>query len=69
MRDRNLTPSQMVGLQEKWSRVVTALSARDREIVKLRIQGRHFPAIAEKVGVCESTAKRVMDRVLEQLKS
>jgi RNA polymerase sigma factor (sigma-70 family) len=69
IRDRNLTPSQVVGLHEKWTRVVNSLSQRDRTIVRLRIQGCKFPEIAEKVGVCESTAKRVMDRVLEQLKS
>lgn len=69
IRDRNLTPSQVVGLREKWIRVVNSLSQRDRIIVRLRIQGSKFSEIAETVGVCESTAKRVMDRVLEQLNS
>ena len=69
LTDQDPTPSQLVGLKERWAGVIGALSPRDRMIVRLRIQGLKFSDIAERADVCESTAKRVMDRVFEELQS
>lgn len=69
LNDQSPTPSQLIGLKERWASVINALSPRDQMIVRLRIQGLKFSDIAARADVCESTAKRVMDRVFEDLQS
>jgi RNA polymerase sigma factor (sigma-70 family) len=67
--DRNLSPSQMAGVHEKWRHLIEQLSERDQKILKLRMRGETYAGIAQMLGIHSATAKRVLDRIIEQLRT
>ena len=69
LMDRNLSPSQIAGAREKWQALIGALPPRDRAILKMRIQGKTYSDIADALSICSNTAKRVLDKIIEELRA
>jgi RNA polymerase sigma factor (sigma-70 family) len=63
------SPSQLVGLREKWTALVDNLDSRDRKILHLRFLGKTYPEIAEQLEVSEWVVRRVVERIIQQLRS
>jgi RNA polymerase sigma-70 factor (ECF subfamily) len=61
------TPIEHVSVREQWQHLLSHASERDRQIVELRIQGCSFGEISQQVQVGEMTARRVVERFVEQL--
>ena len=64
---RDPTPSQFASLREQWGQILRAASERDREILRLRLQGRTFETIAAQLEINQATARRAIQRLIEQL--
>jgi hypothetical protein len=47
--------------------MLSCASQRDRQIVELRMKGCSFGVISQKLDVAEMTARRVVERFVEQL--
>jgi RNA polymerase sigma factor (sigma-70 family) len=67
--DRDLSPSQMAGVREKWQALSASLSPRDRDILRLRIKDHTYTEIAQALGISSSTVRRVLDRIIDQLQA
>ena len=61
------TPIEHVSVGEQWQHLLSRASERDRQIVELRMKGCSFGEISEQVQVGEMTARRVVERFVEQL--
>lgn len=61
------TPIEHVSVREQWQHLLSRASERDRQIVELRMKGCSFDDISQQVGVGEMTARRVVERFVEQL--
>lgn len=59
-------PSEWAVAREQWEQLVAGESEQSRRILQLRMAGVTFDEIAEKLGINERTARRVMDRLLEK---
>jgi RNA polymerase sigma factor (sigma-70 family) len=64
---RDPTPSTSASLRERWNLVLASSSERDRRILQLRLKGCTFDVISVKLQVNEATARRAMQRLIEQL--
>jgi RNA polymerase sigma factor (sigma-70 family) len=64
---RDLSPSTSANLRERWSQILSKLSDRDRKIFQLRLEGRTFDEISEKLEINQATARRAIQRLIEQL--
>jgi len=64
---RDLSPSTTANLRERWSHILSKLSDRDRKIFQLRLEGRTFDEISEKLEINQATARRAIQRLIEQL--
>jgi RNA polymerase sigma factor (sigma-70 family) len=70
-RDRGLcskdaTPSTMASLRERWQATIQGASERDRQIMELRLRKYTFLEISTMLSIHEQTARRVVDRLVEQ---
>jgi DNA-directed RNA polymerase specialized sigma24 family protein len=61
------TPIEHVSVREHWQHMLSCASQRDRQIVELRMKGCSFGVISQKLDVAEMTARRVVERFVEQL--
>jgi len=61
------TPSEYASLRERWNKILADASARDRQILQLRLEGKTFHAISEKLQINQATARRAIYRLIEQL--
>jgi RNA polymerase sigma-70 factor (ECF subfamily) len=61
------TPIEHVSVREQWQHILSCASERDRQIIEMRIKGCSFGDISQEVQVGEMTARRVVERVVEQL--
>ena len=68
LTDRSMSPSQIVSTRERWQLLVASLSHRDREILNLRIAGQTYQQIASALSISGDTAKRVVDRIILQVR-
>jgi RNA polymerase sigma factor (sigma-70 family) len=73
-RDRALhskepTPSTMASLRERWQATIQGVSERDRHIVELRLRKHTFLEISTMLSIHEQTARRVVEKLVEQLAS
>src|SRR4029079_619270 len=64
---RDLSPSTSANLRERWNQILSTLSDRDRKIVQLRLEGRTFDEISETLEINQATARRAIQRLIEQL--
>jgi len=64
---RELSPSTSANLRERWTQIVSKLSDRDRKIFQLRLEGRTIDEISEKLEINQATARRAIQRLIEQL--
>jgi RNA polymerase sigma factor (sigma-70 family) len=62
------TPSQLASVRERWRLALESASARDREILKLRIRGGTYQSISGVVGVSVSTVRRALDDLIADLR-
>jgi RNA polymerase sigma factor (sigma-70 family) len=61
------TPSQFASVRERWTRIVAAASDRDRRILQMRFDGNSFDRISAKLEINQATARRAIQRLVEQL--
>lgn len=66
--DRELSPSQTASLRERWQALVEGLSTRDRNVLRLRMNGKTYSEIGDTVGIGVSTVKDVLDKIVAQLR-
>jgi RNA polymerase sigma factor (sigma-70 family) len=64
--DNSPRPSEWAVAREQWEHLVAGESEQSRRVLELRMAGVTFDEIAEKLGISERTARRVMDRLLEK---
>lgn len=64
---RDPSPSQFASMREKWNQALANASPRDRQILNMRLQGQTFDAISETLEINQATARRAMQRLIEQL--
>lgn len=64
---REPTPSEAVMLLEVMDGIMKELSARDRRIFELSLQGENSERISADVGCSERTVERVLERIRQQL--
>jgi RNA polymerase sigma factor (sigma-70 family) len=64
---RDLSPSTSANLRERWNQILSTLSDRDRKIFQLRLEGRTFDEISQKLEINQATARRAIQRLIEQL--
>lgn len=64
---RDPTPSTSASLRERWNEILSNASERDRQILRLRLQGCTFNVVSSKLQVNEGTARRAIQRLIEQL--
>jgi DNA-directed RNA polymerase specialized sigma24 family protein len=64
---RDCTPSTLVSVREQWTQILSKASNRDQRIVRMRTEGRTFEEISVEVQVSAMTARRAIERLVEQL--
>ncbi len=60
------TPSTSASLRERWYQILSNSSERDRQILQLRLRGCTFEVISEQLQINEATARRSIQRLIEQ---
>ena len=70
METRTTTPitAVMVLLEEKLRQTVGRLSARQRQVVQERLQGRTLQEIAKQMGVSHQAVSRLLARAAEAMR-
>src|SRR5688572_1638729 len=61
------TPSKLVSVSERWERIVQSASERDKQILRMKLQGLNFDQISFEVRVSAMTARRAIERMVGQL--
>jgi RNA polymerase sigma factor (sigma-70 family) len=64
---RDPSPSQYASVRERWNQVLLNCTPREREILQLRLQGATFDDIGEKLSINQATARRAIQRLIDQL--
>jgi RNA polymerase sigma factor (sigma-70 family) len=64
---RDPTPSKLIAVRERWDSLIAAASDRDRRIIRMRIERRSFEDISGEVHVSQMTARRAIERIVDQL--
>jgi len=67
LRSSDPTPSTIVSLRERWQTTIQGASERDRQIVELRLRKHTFLEISKILSIHEQTARRVVEKLVEQL--
>jgi len=62
-RQRQETPSQFAMARERWLRLMSDQSDRNRRIVELRMKGATYVEIGEQLGIHERTARHVIEHL------
>jgi RNA polymerase sigma factor (sigma-70 family) len=65
---RDPTPSQTASVRERWQRVIEDASARDREILRMRMKGATYLSISQALGMSVATVRRTLDRIICELR-
>jgi RNA polymerase sigma factor (sigma-70 family) len=63
------TPSQYAIANEKWSRLLDGLPARDRQVVELLRLGHAQAEIAARLGISTRTVRRIIERLAPEAAS
>lgn len=64
---RDPTPSEFASLRERWNQVLKRASERDRQILRHRLAGDTFQIISVKLKINQATARRAIQRLIDQL--
>jgi len=64
--DRDPTPSKLIAVRERWNHLLAKASERDQRIVEMRIDRKSFDEISLEVNVSQMTARRVIDRIIDE---
>jgi RNA polymerase sigma factor (sigma-70 family) len=64
---REPTPSTSASLRERWNQILSSSSDRDRRILALRLKGCTFDSISDQLQINQATARRAIQRLIEQL--
>lgn len=64
---RDSTPSKIVAVRERWNQLIAQASERDQRIIHMRMDRRSFEDISVEVQVSEMTARRTIERLVDQL--
>jgi hypothetical protein len=67
LRSRGMSPSTIVSLRERWQTTIQSASERDRQVVELRLRKHTFLEISSILSIHEQTARRVVEKLVEQL--
>jgi RNA polymerase sigma factor (sigma-70 family) len=59
-------PSEIAVVRETWDRLMESQSDEHRRVVEMRFQGYTFDEIAAELGINERTARRVINRLLQE---
>lgn len=65
-RGRDPTPSQVAIARERWSSMLAQRSDLHQQIIRLRLSGASFEAIATELAINERTARRVIDQLWQE---
>jgi RNA polymerase sigma factor (sigma-70 family) len=68
-RGRDPTPSQVAIARERWSSMLAERSNLHQQIIRLRLSGASFEAIATQLEINERTARRVIDQLWQERQS
>jgi RNA polymerase sigma factor (sigma-70 family) len=60
------SPSTVASFRERWQSTLKGASERDRQIVELRLNRHTFDEISSILSIHEQTARRAVERILEQ---
>lgn len=60
------TPSTTANLRERWNKILSEASARDRQILRLRLEGHTFEIVSARLQIDKATARRAIQRLIEQ---
>lgn len=63
---RDPTPSTSASVRERWNQILSNSSDRDRRILQLRLKGCTFDVISVQLQINEATARRAIQRLIEQ---
>ena len=58
------TPSQIAIAREQWQSLIGDLDPGHQEVIDLRLQGMTYNEIADKTGLHERTARRIVERAI-----
>jgi RNA polymerase sigma factor (sigma-70 family) len=61
------TPSEFASVRERWNRILSNASDRDRRILQLRLERHTFESISTQLQIDQATARRAIQRLIEQL--
>lgn len=64
---RNMSPSSITSMRERWDRAIAATGPRGAEVLKLRLCGRSQDEIAAELSVSTATVRRTMRSLRESL--
>jgi RNA polymerase sigma factor (sigma-70 family) len=65
LRAREASPSDLAIMRERWDRILSQASERDRQIVQMRLENYSFNQISRQLNVHRTTVRRAMERLLE----
>ncbi len=57
------TPSQYAMARERWQQMMSDPSDRNRRVVQMRMQGASYAEIASRLGIGETTARDILQRL------
>jgi RNA polymerase sigma factor (sigma-70 family) len=63
---RGPTPSELASVHERWRRVLSDATERDRRILQLRLERRSFESISEELKIHQSTARRAIQQLIQR---
>lgn len=63
------SPSEVVAFEETMAQVLAGLKDRERAVVELRLEGFTIPEVAERTGMSERSAHRVLSGVRARLEA
>ena len=67
LHSREQTPSSHASFRERWQNVMLNASERDRQIMTLRFKQHTFEEISSMLSIHEQTARRAVQKLVEQL--
>jgi RNA polymerase sigma factor (sigma-70 family) len=66
IHDRGPRPSEVAIVRERWNTLLAQQTPRSRQVVEMRLAGRTYEEIGRNLGIDERTARRVVERLLQE---
>lgn len=64
--DRGPRPSEVAIVRERWNALLAQQTPRSRQVVEMRLAGRTYEEIGRQLGIDERTARRVVEKLLQE---